>query len=103
MGALVQVLAVSLSQADGGLAEVYAACPDGPHAVEVDGGFFLPNARAARVSCRLAGCEAYVAQTERPVPTFSQPALVLMAVLLVAGLVGGALGGFEFGRWLFGR
>jgi hypothetical protein len=89
---------------DGGLAEVYAVCPDasdaGP-AYELDGGsWVLPPPRGPRLACQLAGCEEYVHRFESPVPAFSSEAVTLMLVFSLLGLLTGLAGGFAFDRWL---
>jgi hypothetical protein len=91
---------------DGGLAEVYAVCPDvsdAGEAFELDGGtWLLPPPRGPHLACRLAGCEAYVAGIEAPVPTFSAETWALVAILGALSLLGGLYGGWSLGR-LFGR
>lgn len=79
--------------ADGGLAEVYAVCPDvgdAGEAYELDGGtWVLPAPRGPHLACKLAGCEEYVARSESPLPPFSAPSLILMFAALALGLLGG--------------
>ena len=75
--------ALLLAQPDGGTSEsapfsnaIYAACPDPGDAglaERVDGGWFLPEVRAQRVSCLLAACEEdrkVRTQTEPKAPTW---------------------------------
>ena len=60
--ALALVLASSLAF-DGGVSTLYVEClpSDVPLAVQVDGGWFMPEARWARTNCRLAACEVFAA------------------------------------------
>lgn len=89
---------------DAGLDAVYAVCPDVTDAgapYELDGGaWVLPPPRGAHLACRLAGCEAYAAGMERPVPAFSAEAWWLAAVLAGLALVGGLALGVEIDRWV---
>lgn len=91
---------------DGGLSEVYAVCPDvsdaGP-AVELDGGFWLPHPRGARLACKLAGCEEYVAHVDRSVPTFSYESVALAVVMGVLWGLAGLYFGWAFARWMDGK
>ncbi len=75
------VLAAVLAQADGGLVSssveirptdagvpvitldsLYTKCGDAPLASVVDGGYFVPEARAAKNNCKLAICEGVATQ-----------------------------------------
>ena len=83
--AVLLVAAPCASSLDGGVRVLYGRCPDAPLLVPVDGGYFLPQATAENVACRLATCEAYVEGLPEPQPSVSV-VLVVGAVALAAGL-----------------
>ncbi len=87
------LLAALLAQVDAGpgLEALYAACPDAPAAVQLDGGWWLPTPRGERLACELAACEAFaVPRLEEPTPPGTVLALVGggVALTVVAVLVG---------------
>lgn len=87
--ALALALAASLAT-DGGVADLYVACPpsDVPMATQVDGGWFMPDARWARTNCRLAACEEFAQGTmDQPVVAPGWPTWVAIAVSVVGTAV----------------
>jgi len=95
------LLALSLYTAaapDGGVrldSNIYASCPAAPPIVEMDGGWYMPNERAARLSCIVTACEvdrsrrAEESKNSLPPPPW---------MAWVAGLVIAATAGFSVGR-----
>lgn len=85
---------------DGGLAAIYASCPDASdagEAVELDGGtWLLPPPRGPRLACRLTGCEEYAASLEQGPPVAPQ----VVAGTLVGLAIGVVTGGLLW--WRFG-
>lgn len=79
---------------DGGIYDVWATCPDvsdaGP-AVELDGGWYLPNPRGPHLACKLAGCESYVSSFQAP-PVSSLTLILTLAALVVGASLGVYLG-----------
>ena len=65
------------------LEALYTACADAPLAEVMDGGYFVPEARARRNNCKLAACEAF-AEPKLIESSAPHPGTVLV-------LVGGAV------------
>lgn len=84
--ALALLLALPAHAADGGLEAVWATCPDAPLAEGVDGGWFLSEARARRVECRLAACRTYAEGLEEQGFADTRTVLVVGLVALGAGV-----------------
>ena len=89
------LLAALLAAPDGGLGDLYAACPDAPLAERVDGGWLVSDARDARLACQKAKCEAVatvaLAPAEPEPSSASFVAVVIGAALVLVG------GGFALG------
>lgn len=84
---MVLVVAALLAQDGGRFSDVvYASCPDasdaGP-AVELDGGWWLPDPRGPRVACLVESCEMRREELEAQP---ASPAWVWLAVGLVVGV-----------------
>lgn len=74
---------------DGGIARDAYRCPTAPPAEQLDGGWFLPDAREARVSCLMAACAADRDELERQQ---SEQGAVLVKSFLVALAIGFSAG-----------
>lgn len=64
--------------ADGGT--VIYDCPDAPRAEQVDGGWFLTNARERRITCEIAACEAHRDALMKPEP--EKPSGLVLAIVV---------------------
>lgn len=84
-----------LASPDGGVADLYSDCPVAERpAVQVDGGWFLPDPLGDRLACRTKTCEAYVASLENQ----PAPGLALVVGVVVGALAVGVAAGFALGR-----
>lgn len=89
MPPLALVLAATLA-VDGGVGTLYTACPDAPMATQVDGGWFMPEARWNRTNCRLAACETWVnGSMELGTAELSAPLWLAITLSVVATLATG--------------
>lgn len=89
--ALAALLAASVAVASPD-AGTLGSCPDAtdaPPAVELDGGWWLPNPRGPRLACRLSECQEQVRQLEQAPSVTPTAVLVTALVAFVAGMGAG--------------
>jgi hypothetical protein len=77
--------------------EVYSVCPVAPPSERVDGGYFLPEMRAARNACLMATCDRALFDERHPDQQKPPPGWVGY-VLVGAGVVFGI--GFVVGKYV---
>lgn len=94
------ILALVLSQADGGSASmpaidagIYSLCPERAPVVAMDGGSFVSDQQGRRLNCIMDACEFRVSELEQVIaePPSNYKAVAVILGAIATGFVGGII------------